>query len=225
MAAGDITQDMVAVVRHRLGDPGGTQWSEAELLSYLNEAQRQLADDLCDGALHELTFVQSITLETAVAAYSLNSNFLRVRRVVYKADDAILWPIADIRALRENAHHEGSETVPYYVVWDGKTIEFFVGTGGVTQTNGDVALVYYIKSPTDMSLSVDMELGSQYRNIVEQRAYATALSAAPEGDTQTAEIEMQMYDFLVEVINSHWSDVEAFGGIPNDPIPARQSQR
>lgn len=218
--AGEITQDMIATVRHRLADPGGQRYSEAEIISYLNESQRHVVDNLPDGALWALTRVQSITLVAGTSSYALDAAFLRQRRVLYKADDAVLWPIAEIRALRQNVHHEGSETNPYYVIWNGKTIEFFVSA--VTQAGSEKAYVWYVATPTDVSLTADPELPNMFRNLIEQRAVATALMADPEVDFDAAEAEMDVFDFLCEIVKQHYGPVAPYGGLPNDPRPSEQ---
>lgn len=220
MAAGDITQDMIATVRYRLGDPGGARYSEAEILSYLNEAQRETADSLCDAALWALTRVQSIPLIAGTSTYALETDFLRQSRVLYKGYDATLWPIHDWRAIRDNAHHETSETNPYYVIWDGKSIEFAVGT--VTQAGSEKAYVWYVKEPTEISLTVDPEFPKHFRNIIEQHAYATALGAAPEADLDARDTEMQIFQFLCNLVNAHWGHVPAYGGLARDPAIKEQ---
>lgn len=215
--AGEITQDMIATVRHRLGDPGGKRYSDAELLSYLNEAQREVADAICDSALWALTRVQSITLIAGTSSYALAPDFLRQTRVVYKSDSytAKQWPISEWRALRDNVHHDASETNPYYVIWDDVVIEFVVDE--VTQAGSERAYVWYVKTPTEMSLTVDMDFPRHFRNIIEQHAYATALGAAPEADLDARDMEMQIFKFLCNLVNAHWGHVAPYGGLANDP--------
>lgn len=222
MAAGDNTQDMIATILHRLGDPGAVQWNDtAEIVSYINAAQRELPDLVSHRALHEITSIDEITLVTAQSTYDLPSDFGYALRVVYKDDDATLWPIEDLRALRQNTHHDQSETSPYCVIWN-EQLEFFVGSGGVTQTNGDVAHLWYVAEPTAVSTSVDMDLGNHFRNIVEQGAVARALEQGDAGNYQQAQIERGVFEFLCEMVNMHYGRVASYGGFANDPPPLNQ---
>lgn len=220
MAAGDTTQNMIATVRHRLGDPGGLRWSEEEIIYYLNATQREVVDLLCDSALYALTDVDSTALVAGTSTYDLPSGFVRQRRVVYKDDDATLWPLEQARALRQNAHHEQSETSPYYVIWDGK-LEFFVGSGGVTQDNGDTYELWHIEEPTELTTSTDPDFGDHFRNLIEQGAVARALEQGDAGDFERARWERSVFEMLCEIVNMHYGEVPSFGGIPNDPMPLR----
>lgn len=218
MAAGDNTNDMIATILHRLGDLGAVQWNDtSEIVSYINSAQRELVDLLSHRALHELTDVQEIDLVAGQAGYALASDFAYAMRVIYKSDDATLWPIEHIRALRQNVHHAQSETEPYCVLWDGK-VEFFVGSGGVTQSDSEKAYVWYIAEPTAVvASSVDMDLGNQYRNLVEQGAVAKALEQADAGHQQQAQIQRQIFEFMCDTVNLHYGRVASYGGFANDP--------
>ena len=219
MAAGDNTQDMIYTILHRLGDPGATKWNDVtEIVSYINATQREMLDLLSHRALHEVTSIDSTTLVAAQSTYDLPSDFAYALRVIYKSDDAVLWPLEQLRALRQNTHHSQSETSPYVVIWDDK-LEFFVGSGGVTQTNGDTCELWYIAEPTAVSTTADMDFGNQFRNIIEQGAVARALEQGDAGNYQQAQIERGIFEFLCEMVNMHYGRVASYGGFANDPAP------
>lgn len=214
MAAGDITDDMVATIRHRLGDPGGLQWDDSELLINLNEALRMLADYLKDGALFALTEVKEQALTTAVNSYALPTDFLRERRVVYIAVPAVKWDLDRLQALSSNAHYTPAATEPYYLLWDAK-IELLVG--GVVQGGTDSVDIWYIKQPTTVTTSVDPEVGRQYRNVLEDMVVEAALSQGEMPFSEQAQVMHEIALRQLGQINSHWGAVPPHGGFANDP--------
>lgn len=218
MPAGDTTNSMISMVLHRLGDPGGTRWADtSEIVGYLNAAQRELLDRVCQRALHQITEIQAITLVAGTSGYALPDDFAYALRVQYKTTEATLWPIEDIRALRQNTLHEQSETTPYCIIWDNQ-LEFFVGSGGVTQTGTQKAYLWYVAEPTEMEASkTDMDFGLHLRNVIEEGAVWKALEQADAGDLEEAEYHKSMFFWLCDTINAHYGRGAGYGGFPNDP--------
>lgn len=226
MAAGDASKKMKAVVLNRVGDKAAVTWSAAEVYLYLNEGFRALANILADAALYELTYVQSAELGDAQANYNLPADFLRVRTVKYKDDWAVQWPVRQLRSI--NAADPSlllnpSETNPFYYLADGDLI-FAVGSGGVTQGNGDTYELWYIKTPTAITDAVDPELGEEFYDIVED----FAVSRCQEQGLNFEEAAYQMAANLEKalLVNARvTSTVEAFDSVPKDPRLAELFQQ
>ena len=213
MAAGDVSKVMKATVRSRIGDLAGTTWTDDEIYAHLNAAQYALAQNLCDAALWQLTKADSTTLAGAQDNYDLPSDFLRERLVKYKGIVARRWPVEELDALRANPQTAPSETNPFYYIWVNDVV---FDVSAVTQGNGDEMEIWYIAEPTEMDDDTDPDLGTQFHNIIEDRAVALCLE---HGQGEWDEAKEQTAHFLEQciLINSRYAGKPAYDGVPNDP--------
>jgi len=214
MAAGDISDAILAVTRARLGDRNGDIWSDAEIFAFLNEAFMEMALNLPDGALPQLTKVESDTLVGGTANYDLPSDFLRARLVKYKGIVAKHWPALEKEALRDDALLVPSETNPF---WYLENDDLYFEVGAVTQSNGDTYELWYIMQPTTISTDVDPELHESVFDIVQ--TYAVARCMEPQRDFDMAKLMRAHFDEECYLTGLRHLTPSAFEGIAYDPDP------
>lgn len=204
--------DMLGVVRARLGDPGKTTWKDAALYAYLTEAQRHLANELCDAGLWPLCARATITIIAEQTNYDLPADFLRERLVKYKTRFARRWSLADEDSLRDNPQTAPSETNPFYYVWNGD-LQFPRITP--TQAGGETIDLWYLAAPGPISAVSEPILPKPYFNTMETWAVARAL----EQNEQFEVADVEMAHVVEETIlyNSRYSGKPAYDGVPNDP--------
>lgn len=215
--AGEITQEIMGNVAGRMGDPAYDRFTESEILSYINAGFREIVDLCVDRALWQLTYVDETELVAATSTYDLPSDMARPTLLLYKTIPAVLWPHHQLRFLKKpNANADASETAPYWTIWNDD-IELFVGSGGVTQDNGDTIELWYIKEPTTVSESVDPELGVWFYNAVE--TYACSMCwAQGQGDPDQSRRELMHFYAELQRINAHYTaEVPPMDGLPRDP--------
>lgn len=215
--AGEITQEIMANVAGRMGDPAFDDFTEAEVLAYINAGYRKIVDLCVDRALWQLTAVDETLLVAGTSKYDLPSDIARPTLVLYKTIPAIIWSHADMRALKKpNANLGASETTPYWTVVDGD-IEVFVGDGGVTQAGAETLDLWYIKEPTTVSETVDPELGKWFQNAVETYAVSLCWSQG-QGDSNQSRTELIHFYAELQRINAPYIGiVPPMDGLPRDP--------
>lgn len=211
MAAGDQSQAMVKGVRYRLGDLGGVTWSDAEIYDYLNDAQLSLAHSIVDGGLWAVTKIGEQVLTAELSDYALPTDFLRDRLLKYKGIPARRQSVRNREVRRDNAVMVASETSPYYDIHGGKIC---LDVGAVTQADGEVYALWYVKQPATMSDSVDPELPSLFFNAMEDFAVSRCLEQS--GVKEIARV--QMGDFLEQVglVNLRYEHEEVFDDVATD---------
>lgn len=197
----------MAQVRARIGDPDEQGIRDSEVYGYLNEAQQDLCLQLQDAALWSLGIQATAALTIDEAAYALPTDFMRERVVTYKTIVAKRWPILHLGALATNVYHTPTEANPYYYLWDGSYLWLRAGT----KTAGSY-YVDYLKVPTDMSVSVDPTLPSEFDPAMV--TFAVSRCREQRGIFDESERLWMEYLGMCSVINSRYS-----GGLPYDNVP------
>jgi len=212
MAAGDLSKEMLARVRMRLGDRAGKIWtSDATIYAFISEGFNVMAHDVVDAALYELMKVQSAVLVGAQDEYDLPSDYLRPRIVKYKGLVAVMWPVDELRGL-ELTLYTPAETSPFFYIWDDDLV-FEVGT--VTQAAAETYELWYVKTPTAVTTTVDPELGEAFFQPVEDFAVSRCMESQQEYGM--AAVLMGHFIETCGIINRRYAGAPAFDGIPNDP--------
>lgn len=144
MAAGDISQAMLSLVRSRIGEPAESVLRDAEIYMHLNEGQMAVANEEgLDAALLPLTELRVGTWVAGVYDYALPVDFLRERYVSVNGVMAKRIPLLQIDALRTNTQFLASKGKPFYSIADGK-LRFY--TGGV-DPDALIYKLYYVRKP------------------------------------------------------------------------------
>ena len=216
MADGDISKALLATTRARLGDrdPIGGIWSDAEIYAFLNEGFAEMALCLPDGALPQLTKVQSAALVGAQSNYDLPADFLRARLVKYKDIVARHWPALHKEALRADALIVPSETNPFWYLEDN---DLYFEVSSVTQAGAEKYELWYIKRPTAISTSVDPELHVSSFDIVQTYAHSRCME--PQKAFDMAKLMRAHFDEENYLVALRHQTPEAFEGIAYDPDP------
>ena len=156
MADGDISKDLLAKVRARVGVPGQEGLLDAHIYAFLNRAQYDIAMSVNDAALPALCELATGTL--TASRVGLPSDFMRLRLVRVGATPVVAKLIkqTELDALANNAYYAPTATNPYYHLWYNATdaaLRLHVELGDAASVAAYE--LYYIKMPTDMSDSVD----------------------------------------------------------------------
>lgn len=212
--AGELTQEILSVVRARLDDLSGERWTDSELLAGVNAGFLELAHRLPDAALPWLTEEASESLVQGQDAYDLPADLLRERQVLYKGIIAVRWRVAETRALLSDyiVKNTASEARPFYRIFGGQII---FSVGGVTQTTGAKYTVRYIRVPREVSLTVDPDLPAPFWNAVEDYVVADCLAEA--GQTQLAALHRAHFTEFCKLVTYQWQNPHlVYDGLPAD---------
>ncbi len=201
------TLRMIAAVRGRINEPSEQQLTNAQLLTFLNDAQQELCIQLNDGALWSLkaSVIRALTLNEA--AYALPADFMREEILSYKGIVARRWSVRELDALSgSNVLHEPSETRPYYYIWNN---QLWIRAG--TKTSGNYRF-YYVAAPTDMTTVLDPEVPVEYDDLMV--TFATSLCREAQALPEEAERLRQEFLGRCAIVNSRFS-----GSMPHDTVP------
>ncbi|MHB8996926.1 MAG: hypothetical protein ACYC63_16910 [Armatimonadota bacterium] len=144
MATGDISANLVGLVRARIGEPAENVVRDPEIYMHLNEAQMTIANEEgLDAALLPLTELRSGLWTAGLYDYALPCDFLRERYVSVNGKMAKRIPLLYMDAVRTNNQFAASKDKPFYCIANG-LLRFF--TGG---QDPDVLgyKMYYVKKP------------------------------------------------------------------------------
>jgi len=207
MAAGDITDAMVARIRERIGEVATSGLLDSEIISQLNRAQSHLATHLCDEAMPELK--QTVEGNLTASQATLPSDFWRER----------LLTVAGVYANKVNVSeldniNDASASNVYYYIW-GAT-----GNAVLVVEMGDPAStvackLWYMRYPTTVSTSVDPDFTEPNRWMLEDFAVAECLRMRQRH--AEAETVIARYMTMIRTVNSRYRLGEQFEGHPGDP--------
>lgn len=208
MAAGAITSELITLVRSRYGEPSEQGLFTSYILGFLNLAQNNLALMCNDAAVWALTEQATAALTLDEEPYALPANFLRERVVKYKTIVAHRLEVIRLDSIANNVYRLPTETEPRYFIWNGK---LYLKAG--TKTAGSYYLDY-IKSPSQMSESVDPILGREF----DEAMVTCALSFCREGRGHSEEAESLWQEYLgmIKVMNSRHSGAQPYDGPSGD---------
>ena len=115
--AGEVSQALKADVRSRIGEPSEQGVLTKEIYGALNEAQRELLNQLNDVALTAVMEEYPISITADEMPYAYPTDLQRLRGVKYKTVEAKPWPVRHLGALANNVLHTPSETNVYLIQW------------------------------------------------------------------------------------------------------------
>ena len=209
---GALAAEMLGIVRDRVDDLAGNNWSDAQVYAFLSAGQMHLATQLPGAALYPLMSLASTPIVAGQNAYALPAGFLREMGLQYKGLWARRWIVAEVNALLNgNTLTAPSEAEPYYVIWDGILLPGIVPT----QAGTDVILLWYFEVPPPISGSQEPLLPEVYHNPIED--WAVSLCMESRGEFQVASVEQQHALEQIILIDSRYQGKPAFDGVPNDP--------
>ena len=93
-------QDLLIGVRYRINDTDSVEYTDAELIDYVNEALQVVGNELCRLGAEAVRKRAALTLTDGSAA--LPSDF--VREVEVKSGDAVLLPLPDPEEVDETTY-------------------------------------------------------------------------------------------------------------------------
>jgi len=217
MAAGDISKALKADVRSRVAEPSEQGILDTEIYGALNEAQRELLNQLNDIALTPVMEEGPLSITADENPYAFPSDLQRLRGVKYKTVETKPWPVRHLGALSNNVLHTPSETNVYLVQWSQAAPNagnIFLRAGSKTAAGGNEIVVRYLETPAVMSDSVDPSLqGGQYYGLMVTHA---VMRLREKQDFDEAERLWQEFQEGVAIINSRSRPVPAYDGKPSD---------
>lgn len=214
--AGEISKEILAGTRARIGDRAGEVWSDADLYAFLNEGFMEIAMHLPDGAMPQLTMVTETLLVAGTSYYDLPTTFLRARAVWYKGLWAKHWPALEKDALRDDALLVPSETNPFWWL-ENNDLYVSVGASGPTQAGSEKVALWYMKQPTTISDSADPELHESLFDVVQTYAHARCME--PQREFDIARLLRSHFDEEAYLVALRYRTPRAFEGIALDPDP------
>jgi len=205
MAAGDIAKSLRDTVRARIGEPSETGVETVDIYAFLNEAVYDVMWRINDGAMPEMTDLATGTLTNSRVA--LPATFWREWLVQIGASDYVAqqWDISELDALANNTLTAPSATNPYYFVWYNVTdaaIRLHVEVGNPADSSAYD--IFFVKTPTDMSDSVDPELTAALHELLVD--YCTMRCREQRGEYGEAERLRRGYIAKIDAINSRYRE-------------------
>lgn len=144
MATGDISLNLVSMVRARIGEPAENVVRDPEIYMHLNEAQMVIAsEEGLDAAMLPLTELRNGIWAAGAFDYSLPIDFLRERYVSVNGVMAKRIPLLYMDAIRTNNQFAASKAKPFYSIANG-LLRFY--TGG-QDPDALAYKVYYVRKP------------------------------------------------------------------------------
>lgn len=218
MAAGDVSEALLARVRSRINEPSAGEWEDSEIYSSLTRGQVDLvSNQLADGALAGVRKIMSDDLVATQSAYDLPTDFLRARYVLYKDIGARHWLKRFIAALGEgtaagNVHVAPSETNPFYYFHADQLV---FAVGAVTQADSEKYKLFYIRSPVDITASVDPEIATYLHGLLVE--FAVSRCREQSRAFEEAADTMAEYMELCSLVNSRYRGTIGYDGPGGDP--------
>lgn len=157
MAAGPLAQAIIDKARLRVAEPYPGMINDADIATFITEAQRDLVWRLPYQALWFTTDEVNTTIVADQSVYTFEApddaapDFVWDIEVLWKAVLAKRWEVEDIKKMQSISDLNPSDTQPFYAIFDNG-IEFFVGA--VTQDNAEVFTVRYVVTPVDVDIGL-----------------------------------------------------------------------
>lgn len=173
MAAGDISDSMVAQVRARSGLESVQQVTDADIFRFLNAGQRYLGLALRHGILPALLKRASGTLSSS--KITLPSDFIYEQILMVGADESVARPIATAHydQILGNTLHVPSLDTPYYQIWydsDASAVRLNVYVGNASSTAAYV--LDYWALPPDIDTDTDPVVPASVQTMMVEFAVA-----------------------------------------------------
>lgn len=192
-------QQMLSDLRSRIGDLAPDKYTDAELKSWLNLGQQNVAFRLDNISSVWFGKTSEIPLVAGTSEYDLPVDVRKIMRVTINNVQAQPVDVTKLGALATNVHYTPSATQPFYHQW-GKKITVFP-----TPTAAGTAKLWYFKRLSDLVNDGDVsEIPMEYHSLVVLYAQILALQKADKA-TVAAALE-QSYEKEFQVIRQGWTD-------------------
>jgi len=226
MALSTVTAaNMLAQLRYRLREATANVWTDAELYTYLDIAQYEVAvkldgiSDIWYGDVLALT--DPSTSEDGMATHDISGNSIMKVKSVHFQDTVAgthynipIYPISELLARSQEAYRQSS----YVCAIHGEKLYYLPAQS----IGGDATIyVYYSRVPTAMAGVNALDVPAQYQDLVVMFAVGKAIEKLNQVGRKD-QIEKQISEKLVEIKNSFME--EKSGNISpikkSSPIPA-----
>lgn len=155
MAAGALTQSIIDKVRLRVAEPYPGMINDADVATFISEAQQDLTWRLPYQALWFTTTEVETTIVADQSVYTFETtddaapSFVWDIQVLWKGVLAKRWEVEDIKKMQSISDLTPSDATPFYVIFDNG-IEFIVDA--VTQDDNEVFTIRYVMMPADIDI-------------------------------------------------------------------------
>jgi len=213
MAAGDLTDSMVAELGLRLEDAPATLFTTVLKLVMLNRAQVQVAQLLHNAYLTELEVISSASLDFSdtYALSGIGNTVFRGAEGILKvkispAAAGFLWAtevdVKDVKKL-ENTYLAGSAANPVYYIF-ANSIYPINGTAA-----GTLGTVYYLRVPSSMTTAVDPIVNKALHPLIVTLAEALCWAIDGKLDRKQAALDIAFAE--IEILNARYTAAENIG--------------
>ena len=216
--AGEVSQALKADVRSRIGEPSEQGVLTSEIYGALNEAQRELLNQLNDVALTAVMEEYPISITADEMPYAYPTDLQRLRGVKYKTVEAKPWPVRHLGALANNVLHTPSETNVYLIQWSQAAPNagnFFLRAGSKVIGGGSEIVVRYLETPAVMSDTVDPSfLGNNLHGLMV--THAVMRMREKQNKDEEAERLWSEFNEGCAILNSRSQPVPPYDAKPGD---------
>jgi hypothetical protein len=188
---GTLISTIIASARQRLNETSTAMWTDANLVTYCNEAQKYL--------VRETKCLEGISTSTSVSGtqnYALPSNFYKLRRLLYDGKSVKEVSFLDIDEADIDETDISGDPKNFYI-WDDSI--YFLP---IPNTTSDSIKIYYYKTPIAITLSSQtLETNSLYDDVI--ITYMVYLALIKDGEEEKADYEMQECNAKLSLVKKH----------------------
>lgn len=128
-------------IRYYLNESTASFWSDAEILAWINDGQRDIV-----ARTHCLEGKENETIITGTYEYAIGSSYITVEGVTFTTSTST-------SSLKKGSIEHMGDTMDvgqpaYYFTWDNNLVVYPVPDSGVS---GTTLTIYYIEMPTDLT--------------------------------------------------------------------------
>lgn len=200
-------QHLIDKIRITLNDPNQDRWTNATIISLINEAQSKI----CRKSLILRDSVE-IVVHSAQSTYTLPSNLLLSTRILYEGTK--LEISSHIKLDSKSSDWEAEVGTPTYALFDGlirglvklSPIPDFIESDPFDITVAPKLELYYIKKPLVVSLVTDnLEIDDQYDDLIDY--YVSGKLLRVDADTQNRAFGNEQLQMFVNSLDELVSEV------------------
>jgi len=188
-----LASTIITNARYILNDTDSSSyfWSDAELLVWLNDGQKDIAGK---AQCYETT--ESVTLSSGLLEYAISTAYLKIKAVIYTDTDGV--KIALERGTPDDIGKTGQSFDPSTLREPHYWYEFggYVGVyPAVATVSGETLTLYLVQRPTDLASTGTLLLPAQYDKALTLYIVAQALMK----DRQNAKYSQAKADYDAEM--------------------------
>lgn len=192
-------------VKRQFGDESGTQITDADILNWLNEGQKEIARQT--GVLQARLVTDSVADQSE---YAIPTNFISIRRAAFNGKVLQTITLEELDTVSDTWKNQGSGYPQRFLVW-GNTIVLYPAPS----TDVDEALeIYYIKYPDVLETPTDIpEIPTHMHHELVRFALAQAKELDEEDSKSQAvklEFDTQMAQIRYETNNR---SIDSYGSV------------